>query len=106
MVTIGMNYQVIEGKEQVFEDACKRVLEVMDDAQGHDDSQLFRRVGAGDAAHYLIVSRWNDEEAFRSFIASDTFKKVTSWGLKNILAGRPSHTTYRTQEPDGASSHA
>ncbi len=105
MVTIGMNYQVLEGKEQVFEDACQKVLDVMGEADGHDDSQLFRRVDAGSAGpgQYLIVSRWSDEDAFRTFVASDTFKKVTSWGLKNILAGRPSHTTYRT---DGVPPHA
>jgi len=49
----------------------------------------------GTPAEYLIVSRWTDEAAFQSFIQSDTFKKVTSWGRDNILASRPSHTTYR-----------
>jgi heme-degrading monooxygenase HmoA len=42
----------------------------------------------------LIVSRWKSEQAFRDFIASDAFKKVTDWGKQNILAGRPRHTTY------------
>ena len=69
-----MNYQVLEGKEQIFEDACRKVLEAMNGAQGHDDSQLFRRVDA-EKGEYLIVSRWADEDAFRAFIASDTFKK-------------------------------
>jgi heme-degrading monooxygenase HmoA len=95
MVTIGMNYEVLPGKEEVFEGACKKVLEVMGDAAGHDESQIFRRVDGGDSAEYLIVSRWNDEAAFNAFIASDTFKKVTNWGKENILAGRPRHTTYR-----------
>jgi heme-degrading monooxygenase HmoA len=102
MVTIGMNYRVLAGKEEVFEGACRKVLAVMKDAAGHDDSQLFRRVDGseqGGHAEYLIVSRWSDEAAFQSFIASDTFKKVTSWGLANVLAGRPSHTTYREQAP-------
>ena len=106
MVTIGMNYRVLAGKEEVFEGACRKVLSVMKEATGHDDSQLFRRVDAGDRrvdagddAEYLIVSRWHDEAAFQAFIASDTFKKVTSWGLANVLAGRPSHTTYREQSP-------
>ncbi len=97
MVTIGMNYEVLEGKEKVFEDACQRVIEVMGEAEGHEGSELFRRVHDGPLAVYLIVSRWNDEAAFRSFIASDSFKKVTSWGLQNILAGRPRHTTYREE---------
>ena len=98
MVTIGMNYQVLEGKERVFEDACQKVLEVMDTAAGHDGSELFRRVDrtASEPGVYLIVSRWNDEAAFREFIGSETFKKVTNWGLNNILAGRPTHTTYRS----------
>ena len=95
MVTIGMNYDVLAGKEEVFEGACKKVLDVMNGAEGHDDSQIFRRVDRDDSAQYLIVSRWLDESAFNDFIASDAFKKVTSWGLKNVLAGRPRHTTYQ-----------
>ncbi len=95
MVTIGMNYQVQEGKEQVFEDACKKVIEVMAEDEGHAESRIFREIEAGGV--YLIVSRWQSEDAFKTFIASDQFKKVTSWGLANILAGRPTHTTY--QEP-------
>jgi heme-degrading monooxygenase HmoA len=54
-------------------------------------------VGGGPNADYLIVSRWSDEQAFQRFTASDAFKKVTSWGAENILAERPSHTTYREQ---------
>ena len=95
MVTIGMNYQVLEGKEEVFEGACRKVLEVMREIDGHQDSQIYRRVDAGENAQYLIVSRWSDEDAFNHFVASDTFKKVASWGLKDVLAGRPTHTTYR-----------
>jgi heme-degrading monooxygenase HmoA len=97
VVTIGMNYQVLPGKEETFEAACQRVLEVMQGAAGHDSSAVYRRVDGGGSggAEYLIASRWSDEAAFRAFLASDAFKKVTSWGLAHILAGRPSHTTYR-----------
>ncbi len=92
-----MNYSVLAGKEEVFEGACRKVIEVMGEAGGHAESYLYRRIGDGEGAQYLIVSRWNDEAAFKTFIASDQFKKVTSWGLQNVLAGRPSHTTYREQ---------
>jgi heme-degrading monooxygenase HmoA len=95
MVTIGMNYQVLEGKGDVFEGACTKVIDVMGEAEGHDSSQIFKRVDGGANLEYLIVSRWSDEAAFKGFIASDSFKKVTSWGLNNVLAGRPSHTTYQ-----------
>ena len=93
MVTIGMNYSVLEGKEKVFEDACARVIETMGGMDGHSESRLFKEVGA-EKRLYLIVSVWSSEEAFRTFIASDAFKKVTNWGAQNILAGRPSHTVY------------
>jgi heme-degrading monooxygenase HmoA len=93
LVTIGMNYTVLAGKERVFEDACARVVEAMQGIEGHEESHLYQRVGGEPV--YLIVSRWQSEAAFDAFIASDQFKKVTSWGRDNILAGPPRHTTYR-----------
>ncbi len=94
MVTIGMNYFVIPGKEQIFEDACAKVVETMGGIEGHEASNLYREVGRGEPV-YLIVSRWANELAFKEFIASDAFKKVTNWGALNILSGRPQHTTYQ-----------
>ena len=35
MVTIGMNYKMIPGKEKVFEDAFTAVLGVMNEMEGH-----------------------------------------------------------------------
>ena len=95
MVTIGMNYYVLEGKEQVFEDACRNVTQVLAEAEGHDESKIYRCID-GEGAEYLIVSRWSDEEAFRTFIQSEKFRKVTDWGSANILSGPPRHTTYRS----------
>jgi len=95
MVTIGMNYSVREGKEKVFEDACAHVIETMKGIGGHSESHLYREVGER-SRHYLIVSVWSSEQAFRDFVASDTFKKVTNWGALNILEGRPSHTVYQS----------
>ena len=94
MVTIGMNYAVLEGKETVFEAAFKSVLGAMSGMEGHDASQLYREVDDS-KRNYLIVSRWSEESAFNAFIASDQFKKVTDWGSENILEGPPRHTTYR-----------
>ena len=94
MVTIGMNYFVIPGKEQVFEDACAKVVETMGGIEGHETSSIFKEVGDSEPV-YLIVSRWQDEQAFKDFVASDAFKKVTNWGALNILSGRPQHTTYQ-----------
>lgn len=89
-----MNYEVLAGKEQIFEDACTKVVETMATIDGHEQSKIYRSIAADESA-YLIVSRWQDEQAFNDFVASAAFKKVTSWGKENILAGRPSHTTYQ-----------
>ncbi|MCG8590838.1 MAG: antibiotic biosynthesis monooxygenase [Proteobacteria bacterium] len=94
MVTIGMNYFVLPGKEDVFEAACARVVETMKGIDGHNDSQIYRQIDSQSPV-YLIVSRWTSEDAFKAFIASDAFKKVTNWGKENILTGPPRHTTYR-----------
>lgn len=94
MVTIGMNYEVLPGKEDVFERAFSQVLEVMKKADGHTNSFLYRDVHKANS--YLIVSDWNNEQEFTSFVRSEAFAKVTNWGKENILAGRPRHTVYRT----------
>ncbi|NIQ00266.1 MAG: antibiotic biosynthesis monooxygenase [Nitrospinaceae bacterium] len=93
MVTIGMNYKIIPGKEQIFEDAFKNVLKVMNEMEGHTQSALYKDVN--DSHSYLIVSDWNSEDAYQAFINSDKFAGVVDWGKENILAGRPSHNVYR-----------
>lgn len=92
MITIGMNYQVIEGKNQAFEERCKVVIKSLESAEGHKRSNLYNDVQ--DRASYLIVSEWDDSDAFDTFIKSEAFRKVTSWGSDKILSGRPSHTRY------------
>ena len=93
MVTIGMNYKVLPGKESVFEKAFNNVLGVMKEIEGHSASFLFRDVN--DRQSYLIVSDWSSEDAFNGFIRSEKFRNVADWGKENILMGRPSHTVYK-----------
>jgi len=92
MVTIGMNYKVLPGKEKVLEDAFKSVLKVMSELEGHRKSFLFR--DTNDGRNYLIMSDWSSEEAFNTFIKSDRFKKVTDWGKEQVLEARPEHKVY------------
>ena len=92
MTTIGMNYVVLPGKEEVFERAFKGVLDVMKTIPGHAHSALYRDVDNGSS--FLIISDWSDKGAFDGFIRSEQFAKVTNWGKENILAGRPKHTVY------------
>lgn len=92
MVTVGMNYRVLPGKEKAFEDVFNAVLGKMQGIEGHSKSFLYRDVN--DRQNYLIVSDWSDRKAFDGFIASDAFRSVANWGKEQILAGRPSHEYY------------
>ncbi len=92
MVTVGMNYRVLPGKQKAFEDVFDAVLNVMKSDPGHSNSALYRDVS--DDQSYLIISDWNDRTAFDAFIASDKFRNVANWGKEQVLAGRPTHEVY------------
>ena len=92
MVTIGMNYRVLPGKEGVFERAFEGVLDTMRTMPGHTKTNLFKDIKEPNS--YLILSDWNDKAAFDTFIRSEAFAKVTNWGKEQILAGRPKHQVY------------
>ncbi len=94
MVTIGMNYRVLPGKGEEFVEKFRAVLAVINEADGHDESHLFQDVDEPDS--YLIVSDWNEHEAYQAFIQSQVFKDVTSFAKENILADRPRHKVYRS----------
>ena len=93
MITVGMNYHTIAGKQQEFEDKFAAVLAALNAAPGHTSSTLWKDVS--DDASYLITSEWSDEPAFVGFIQSAEFKAVTSWGKEQILSGRPQHKIYK-----------
>lgn len=97
-----MNYKVLPGKGQAFEDVFHAVLAAMNEMAGHSRTRLYRDVG--EAASYLIVSDWSDRTAFDAFIASDQFRKVANWGKEQILAERPTHDYY--EKPGAADSNA
>ena len=94
MITVGMNYHVIEGKQQDFEEKFAGVIDALNSADGHTSSTLWK--DTVDGASYLITSEWSDEDAFTAFIRSDDFRAVTNWGKEQILSGRPQHKIYKT----------
>jgi heme-degrading monooxygenase HmoA len=93
MITVGMNYHVLPGKQQEFEEKFAAVLDALQSAEGHTQSTLWKDVRDGDS--YLITSEWSDEQAFTDFIRSDAFRAVTQWGKEQILSGRPQHKVYK-----------
>jgi heme-degrading monooxygenase HmoA len=93
MITVGMNYHVIAGKQEDFERKFGDVIAALRAANGHTSSTLWKDVG--DDASYLITSEWSDEQAFKDFIQSQAFKDVTTWGKEQILSARPQHKIYK-----------
>lgn len=93
MITVGMNYHVIAGKQRDFEDKFAAVISALNAAEGHTQSTLWKDVA--DDASYLITSEWSDEQAFRNFIQSQAFRDVTNWGKEQILSARPQHKVYK-----------
>lgn len=92
MTTIGMNYEILEGKDQSFEKKFAVVLDVMSKTAGHISTHLYRDVFK--ERSYLVLSEWETRSTFDDFIGSDAFRKVTDWGTANILATRPKHFVY------------
>ncbi|NOT00330.1 MAG: antibiotic biosynthesis monooxygenase [Phycisphaerales bacterium] len=92
MVTVGMNYEVIEGREGEFEKVFAKVLTVMERMGGHHESHLYRDVAKANS--YLIVSEWTSEQEFDAFTKSEQFRGVVDWGKEKILASRPKHEVY------------
>jgi heme-degrading monooxygenase HmoA len=94
MITVGMNYHVIAGKEKDFEEKFRGVLGALNAAPGHTISTLWKDVS--DGASYLITSEWSEEQAFQEFIQSQAFRDVTNWGKESILSARPQHKIYKS----------
>lgn len=92
MTTVGMNYDVLPGKEDQFETAFANVLQLMQTLPGHIHSRLYRDVRS--AGSYLIMSQWESRSAFADFLKSEAFRSTVAWGKAEILRGRPSHRVY------------
>jgi heme-degrading monooxygenase HmoA len=93
MITVGMNYHTLPGKQRDFEEKFAAVIDALRAAPGHTNSTLWK--DTSDDASYLITSEWSDEQAFTEFIRSQAFKDVTTWGKEQILSGRPQHKIYK-----------
>jgi len=93
MITVGMNYHVLPGKQKEFEEKFQAVIGALKAAAGHTTSMLWNDVS--DDASYLITSEWSEEQAFLDFIHSQAFRDVTTWGKEQILSGRPQHKIYK-----------
>jgi len=99
MLTVGMYYDVLPEKVDLFTAKFQDVLSLLKATAGHSSSFLYQRVD--DPFSFAILSEWSDEKAFRDFIRSDVFRQVTSWGREQILRSAPRHKVYPRSEDVG-----
>jgi heme-degrading monooxygenase HmoA len=93
MTTIGMQYDVCQGKEDQFKKVFAGVVVALTKMPGHVATRLFEDVL--EPGNFLIMSRWKSLADFKAFIVSDGFKRVTEWGKAGILRGQPRHHIYK-----------
>ena len=86
MITVGMYYDVLPGKEKEFEEKFEAVTDTLEGQAGHVQSLLYQQVKKPNS--YTILSEWKAQEDFMTFIRSDAFRAVTDWGKAEILAGQ------------------
>lgn len=96
MVTVGMNYEVLPGREKDFEAVFVKVEEIMRGMDGHVKTHLYRNVS--NPQSYVIFSEWSSKPAFEAFTNSTQFRNVTNWGKEQILSTRPQHKIYGEME--------
>ncbi len=90
MAVVYMTYPVHQGKEMAFQEAYAKIFDLMKGSAGHKESHLYRRISGPGA--FLIVSEWDNQAAFETFVNSEKFKTNTSdWGKDNIVSGQPTH---------------
>jgi heme-degrading monooxygenase HmoA len=99
VVTVGLYYDVIPEKADLFERKFREVLTLMEGMPGHKATHLYRRVD--DPHSYAILSEWDDPSAFQAFIRSETFRQVTTWGREQVLRNAPRHKIYPKSEDVG-----
>lgn len=99
MVTVGMYYDVIPEKSDLFTSKFREVIALMQTIAGHKLTYLYQRVDEPDS--FAIISEWDDREAFLAFISSETFRSVTSWGREQVLRNPPRHKIYPKSEDMG-----
>jgi heme-degrading monooxygenase HmoA len=92
MTTIGMQYDIIPGKESEFKQGFTGVIQHLKTIPGHVESRLYE--DSNSAGSFLIMSQWITKQDFQAFLKSDAFKRVTSWGKAEILRARPVHKVY------------
>jgi heme-degrading monooxygenase HmoA len=99
LITVGMYYDVIPEKAELFTTRFAEVVELMKTIPGHKVTYLYQRVD--DPYSFAVLSEWEDQESVLGFVRSETFRQVTAWGREQVLRNAPRHKIYPKAEDMG-----
>jgi heme-degrading monooxygenase HmoA len=94
-----MYYDVFPEKGPLFVAKFRDVIAALEQVPGHKSTFLYQKVD--DPFSYAIISEWDSEVPFLTFIRSEQFRQVTSWGREEILRNPPRHKIYPRVEDIG-----
>ena len=80
LTTVGMQYEVISGKEEEFERGFIGVIEVLKTLPGHIESHMYEDVQS--VGSYVILSSWENKESFDAFmrcVTASLFHHCQGW---------------------------
>lgn len=89
---IAMNrFRVAKGSEQDFETLWRDRDSHLADTPGFVDFAMLRGAEAADHTPYISQSRWADEDSFRGWMTSDSFRRAHKdvGGAKQMYLGPP-----------------
>jgi chlorite dismutase len=86
--TMGMFYTVKPEYREDFTDRFDTVLDLLDDSEGHLETDLM--VNVDDENDMFIASGWRARDDAMAFFRSDAFRDTVDWG-REVLADRPRH---------------
>ncbi len=103
MTTVGMYYDVIPEKAEIFLAKFRAVVEALNALPGHKSTFLYQKVE--DPYSYAVLSEWDDPQVFLDFVRSAAFREVTAWGREEVLRNPPRHKIYPRAEDLGRPAH-
>ena len=86
--TMGMFYTVKPEYREDFTDRFDTVLGLLDDSEGHLETDLM--VNVDDENDMFIASGWRARDDAMEFFRSEAFRDTVDWG-REVLADRPRH---------------
>ena len=89
---IAMNrFQIVKGKESIFEDIWKNRDSTLNDVEGFINFNLIKGKEDNDFTTYASHSTWKSEEYFINWTKSDSFKTAhkNAGDHKDIYLGHP-----------------